>query len=234
MLAGERWVRHAGVLFDLDGTLLDVSAGIREGVAALHAEVGGGRSFDVMFDAWMTADKKFDPEIHPSADNTALRRARVREVFGQAVDDGAADVLFEIYRRAQERKWALFDDALPCLDALQGMAIGVVSNGDGAQQRAKLVKTGIAVRFRCIVVSAEVGASKPEASIFLEACRGLGCSPGDVYLVGDRYETDALGARRAGLKGVWLDRWQSCNGGHEPPMVSSLLDFAGLVRSSMP
>jgi putative hydrolase of the HAD superfamily len=54
--------------------------------------------------------------------------------------------------------------------------------------------------------SGEVGAAKPHARIFQAACERFGVEPGDAVYVGDRLDTDAIGAASAGLRGVWLDR----------------------------
>lgn len=223
-----------GVLFDIDGTLVDIAPGIRAGVAELHATGVSDLSFDALLNAWIEADRRFDPEAHPGTDQGLLRRARLRDVFGQGIGDSACDELYEAYRRAQERQWKLFDDVLPCLDTLEDVAIGIVSNGEGSQQRAKLLRTGIAERFRCTLVSAEVGVSKPDALIFIKACHALGMDPGNIFYIGDRYETDALGARRAGLRGVWLDRYRVRNQGHESPAISLLSELPNLVRYSGP
>lgn len=50
------------------------------------------------------------------------------------------------------------------------------------------------------------GFGKPDPSCFLEACRRLGTSPGRTAYVGDELDIDAVGAVRAGLIGVWVDR----------------------------
>ena len=49
------------------------------------------------------------------------------------------------------------------------------------------------------------GVAKPDRSAFLESCSRLGCSPTETLFVGDSMEVDALAARAAGLRGVWLD-----------------------------
>ncbi len=55
-------------------------------------------------------------------------------------------------------------------------------------------------------MSAEFGAAKPDPSIFLHACALFGVPPSAAAYVGDRLNTDAIGAARAGLTGIWLDR----------------------------
>jgi putative hydrolase of the HAD superfamily len=47
---------------------------------------------------------------------------------------------------------------------------------------------------------------KPEPEIFLHACAVFGVAPNEAAYVGDRLVTDAGGAVRAGLTGVWLNR----------------------------
>ena len=48
---------------------------------------------------------------------------------------------------------------------------------------------------------------------FVEACRRLGTDPGRTLYVGDELDIDATAARRAGLRGVWLDRPGTRRGG---------------------
>lgn len=52
----------------------------------------------------------------------------------------------------------------------------------------------------------DIGIEKPDPRIFLEAARRAGRAPEECVYVGDRLETDALAAGRAGMTGVWLDR----------------------------
>ena len=61
-------------------------------------------------------------------------------------------------------------------------------------------------RFDHVIASEEVGVAKPGARIFEVAVEAFGVAPGEAAYVGDRLETDALGAVAAGLTGVWLDR----------------------------
>jgi putative hydrolase of the HAD superfamily len=155
-------------------------------------------------------------------------------VVDGSVDDAGADALFAIYLEAHEAAWSLYDDSLACLDALRDHRLGIVSNGLGRQQRDKLANTGIIDRFECIVISAEVGERKPDAAIFRRACASAGCAPSEAVYVGDRYETDALGARRAGLTGVWLDREGTRSSTHNGPIVAGLDDFVEFVNVIRP
>jgi putative hydrolase of the HAD superfamily len=100
-----------------------------------------------------------------------------------------------------------FPDAAPALAALRaaGFRLAVVSNWD-CSLRSVLAELGLAGGVDAIVVSAEVGALKPDATIFQAALRELRREPHEGVFVGDSLETDVLGARVAGLRALLLDR----------------------------
>ena len=96
---------------------------------------------------------------------------------------------------------------LPALDALEraGVVLAVVSNWDCSLPDV-LAELGVADRFAAICTSAGVGAAKPDPAIFLHALGILGVPPARALHCGDSPEADCEGARRAGLRGVLIDR----------------------------
>jgi HAD superfamily hydrolase (TIGR01549 family) len=81
--------------------------------------------------------------------------------------------------------------------AARGLALAVVTNWDyGA--REQLRRHGLEQHFRAIVVSAEIGASKPDAEPFRVALQSLGVPPERAVHVGDN-ASDERGAAAAGL-----------------------------------
>ena len=184
------------VLFDIDDTLLDDAAAQRSAAAALHGQVGRDADLGVFLDLWSAAaERHYARYLQRELDFQGQRRARIREAVDETLSDAAADTLFDSYLDAYESAWALCADVNGCLDALgERHRLGVVSNGQGVQQRRKLDALGITDRFACIVISGELGHRKPSPEIFLEACAGLGAAPRKAVYVGDRYEIDALGA----------------------------------------
>ena len=56
------------------------------------------------------------------------------------------------------------------------------------------------------VYSFEVGAVKPDAVIYAEACRQLDCAPGEVYMIGDSQRCDRDGPNEFGIHGWFLGR----------------------------
>ncbi|WP_084693153.1 HAD family hydrolase [Actinomadura atramentaria] len=67
--------------------------------------------------------------------------------------------------------------------------------------------------------------------MFAAACAALGLPPRRVAYVGDRLDTDARGALRAGLHGVWLDR-SGAGPDAGVPRITTLADLPDLIRSA--
>lgn len=223
------------ILFDLDDTLIDHTAAQRSAAARLHAHVGSRADLELFLRDWEAAtERHFARYLAGEIGHQEQRRARVRELIEPHLSDQEADELVAIYLAEYEAAWALFDDVLPCLERLTGHRLGLVSNGNGVQQRAKLVRTGILERFEHLVIAEECGHAKPDAAIFAHACRVAGAVPADTLYVGDRYDLDAAAARSAGLRGVWLDRRSDATADHAPPIIRALSELPDLLDGRAP
>jgi len=198
------------IFFDLDGTLLDNDAAVRAGVIvfleAFRAEFS--QDLESFLPRWEAAtERHFQSTVSGRKESFwGQRRARMREIFGRDFSDEEADSRFKVYLAAYEAGWRLYPDVRPCLEALAGRRIGLISNGDGEQQRAKLQRLGLGDTFEVVVISREVDCAKPDRAIFDLAAKQANVAVGDCTYVGDRLEADALGSRDAGMKGIWLNR----------------------------
>jgi putative hydrolase of the HAD superfamily len=125
-----------------------------------------------------------------------------------------------------------FSDAAPALAALRaaGLRLAVVSNWD-CSLRSVLAELGLAGAVDAIVVSAEVGALKPDAAIFLAALEQLRREPHEAVFVGDSLETDVLGARAAGMRALLLERGGAESGSDGEERVFSLHEVVELVEA---
>jgi putative hydrolase of the HAD superfamily len=221
------------VLFDIDDTLLDHSAALRTATDTLYRTLKLPLTADQFASAWMAAlVRNFDRYLAGELSYQDQRRVRVRETIDPTLSDEAADEIISRYIDSYEASWSLFADAIPCLDALSGHRLGIISNGQSHQQRMKLTQTGILARFECVTISEECGCAKPSAEIFERACSSLGTSPTTVIYVGDLYDVDAAGARNAGLVGVWLDRAARASEAHDQPIIGSLSELPRLVEDA--
>lgn len=224
-------MRVGGVLFDLDGTLVDHESAVRGALRAWladHALTPG--QVDELIPLWLELEERHYSQWRSGQITfQEQRRRRLRDflpAIGTTPDEDQLDDIFAGYLTAYEQHWTAYDDALTGLRlvARAGLRVGVLTNGQLEQQTAKLVATGLREFCGDIFASSELGAAKPEKRAFVRACAGLGVIPGRVLMVGDHYEVDVLGARAAGLQAVHLDR-ASKNLPPEPGRISTLRDL---------
>jgi putative hydrolase of the HAD superfamily len=139
---------------------------------------------------------------HLAHDFTELRKLSLRHAFSASGQDEAlVEAAFAAFFDARNEV-ELYDDVEVALAELAGRyALASLSNGN-----ADLERIGLRRHFRATIHARAVGAAKPDPRIFAVAARTLGLEPGEIAHVGDDPELDVLGARRAGMVAVWLNR----------------------------
>nr|WP_243792614.1 HAD family hydrolase [Saccharopolyspora gloriosae] len=226
--------RIKAVCLDIDDTLLDNAASSRLGLRAL---IGN----DAAWPVWRhTTEDHYERYVAGEVDFATMCVERTRAffaAFGEQISDAEATAREDHRMAAMQAAWCLFDDALPCLEWMRasGLQLAVITNAPSAYQRKKISRTGLAGTFDSMLISGELGVAKPDPRIFHAACDALDAAPHEVVHVGDRLDTDALGAADAGLHGVWLNR----NGTeHAPPegvsMITSLAELPELLVCDLP
>lgn len=212
-LRGGRVHGNRAVGFDLDGTLFDHRSAARAGAAGLLRDLGVEVT-PAALDAWSAAeDTQFEHWRSGRMSFAEQRRARLRAVLPPLgvdlpEDDAGLDAVFARYLSVYRTAWALFPDAAPVLAELraQGYRIGLLTNGTGEQQHAKLAATGLDTAFDAVCVSEEIGAAKPDAQAFGVLLRALEVTPDACVFIGDDPAKDVAGARAAGMRAAMVDR----------------------------
>ncbi|WP_285113944.1 HAD family hydrolase [Leifsonia sp. fls2-241-R2A-40a] len=205
------------VLFDLDDTLFAHRAAVESGILRYAAALGapyGAADAEELTTVWHDLEEEhYHSYLAGRLDFEGQRQARARDFaarHGVELTDAQASAWFADYFEHYVAAWSLHDDALPALDTLEatipGIRFGLITNGDLAFQRRKVEAVGLDARIEHLIASGEVGVVKPDAAIFGGACDTFGVRPTEAAYVGDRLRTDAIGAARAGLSGVWLNR----------------------------
>ena len=226
------------VLFDLDGTLVDhVSAGRKAVLRWVASQVPDHqRTEEQLTGEWLRLEREhFDSYLSRRLSFQEQRRARLRGFLmflehPQCADE-ELDLRFSRYLNYYEQAWTAYDDAVPAVATLKldGITVGVLTNGDETQQRAKLAAVGLLASFDCVIASSTLTTAKPAAAAFAEACARLGRPAHEVIYVGDSLHTDAAAAAAAGLVGVWLNRQNAPD--PEPPirMIRTLVDLQAVT-----
>lgn len=90
----------------------------------------------------------------------------------------------------------------------RGFRLGLISNTGmtpGVAFRRFMAQHGLLDYFDALTFSDEVKLAKPAPEIFLRTLRALDAAPAQAIHVGDHPITDVMGARRCGLKTVWIE-----------------------------
>jgi putative hydrolase of the HAD superfamily len=115
-------------------------------------------------------------------------------------------------RFPQERRKTpvVYEDTFEVLDKLKDhYQLLLLTNGSPDLQHTKLsLSPKLIPYFDHIVVSGDFGKGKPDPSIFEHAQLRLSLHKEEILMVGDNLMTDILGANRAGIKSVWINRHQ--------------------------
>jgi len=218
--------RIQAVTFDVGGTLIE----LWPSVGHVYAEVAASHGFpnlshEELQRRFAAAFRRQARSIHSFGEWAEI----VDETFAGLVVELPSRTFFpELYQRfAQAAAWRIYPDVEPTLAGLAkcGLKLGVVSNWDD-RLRPLLKALGLDRNLETIVVSCEIGVSKPAPEMFRKAADQLGVSPHRILHVGDSFEMDVQGARAAGLKALQIER-------KSKPLhdgqIESLLDLLQMV-----
>ena len=122
----------------------------------------------------------------------------------QGVQDPAlAERLAERFGEERRARHELLPGAT---EVLAGLAadhdLALVTNGASCLQREKLEASGLAEHFSAVVVAGDLGTRKPHPAVFRRALELLGAAPHEAVMVGDRPESDVVGAHAAGMRAL--------------------------------
>lgn len=89
----------------------------------------------------------------------------------------------------------------------KGYRLSLISNFDYAPTaRDILERYDLTQYFEVIIISEDVGWRKPKRIIFERALERLDTNPSEVLFTGDNFDADVVGAKKAGMDAVWINR----------------------------
>ncbi len=117
---------------------------------------------------------------------------------------------WEMIKAKIDDYWRPYKGITAVLDTLQqnSIGLGVISNWD-CTARDILNAAGLIDYFDPIIISCEVGCSKPNPAIFKLALQTAAVDARNCIYIGDNYYDDAVGSRTVGMPAVIINRFGS-------------------------
>jgi putative hydrolase of the HAD superfamily len=205
-----------GILFDLDGTLVDypASADARElfdeGAAKVYALLTAKGCSLPSFEQFARQQRGIACRIDwvtwltgGEPDGRRLLR-RLCKDYGLQRDHASLVLLGGLWYGPTAQSASLASDVIPTLTALRdaGVKLGIVTNAiwPGEVIDQHLESLGLIEFFPVRIYSTEHAAQKPHLNLFRAALDELQLAAAETIFVGDEPAVDLLGARRAGMR----------------------------------
>lgn len=203
------------VLFDLDDTIFDHSLTCRDALGRVRREfdVFRGPSLDDLrheYGRLLTDTHRGVMLGHRTSEEARAERfRRLAEWAGHPIRPSAALEVSEAYRAHYQRLRRAVPGAAEAVRRLARRSlIGIVTNNTVAEQEEKLAFLALDRTVDLLVTSEEVGSAKPDRRIFCSALARAGTTAGETVMIGDSWESDITGARAAGIRAIWFNRFR--------------------------
>lgn len=225
-------MRYQTLLFDLDHTLLDSDASEIAAYAHTMATIGLDDP-DHHFDRYVTINREMWRAVEAGTMRPDEVRFRRFEQFAAEVGvDADPVVMADAFVWGLGAHGELYDGARALLDELAGsVRLALVTNGLSDVQRARLERLDLEHYFDAVVISSEVGVTKPRREIFdLTFDRLGGPATTTAIMIGDSLTSDIRGGRDFGIATCWYNRHGTVAGPddactHEIRELAEILDL---------
>jgi len=201
-------MKYEWLLFDLDNTILDFE--VSEHYALEQTLLQVGISFEPRH---LKIYEKINRKCWDAFEAGTLPQADINETrfsqFLAALDRPKTNAieLGNYYLEQLSEKAVFMEGADVLLDAhYQKYQLGIVTNGLKEVQRPKLAKNNLMHYFKIIVVSDEIGVSKPNTDFFDYAFTEMKFpSKEKVLIIGDSLNSDIKGGNNYGIDTCWYN-----------------------------
>ncbi|NQI84705.1 HAD family hydrolase [Streptococcus suis] len=198
------------LIFDVDDTLYDQIQPFERALER-HIEVAREQIEPLYLSFRRYADEVFEATATGKMslkDSHIYRMKHALADFEYQVSDATA-LAIQIdydYFQGQIELSPVFPEIFSWCQA-QGVAMGIITNGPYRHQLRKIRTMGLVNWFELehVLISGQVGITKPNPAIFQLMEERLGMSGEDICYLGDSFENDVVGAKAANWKAIWFN-----------------------------
>lgn len=196
-------MRYTTLLLDLDGTLLD----FHKSQKATFFDCFPGAT-EALYDRYEAINlAQWQRLERGEATRDEILRERFVRFLRETNLPGEPDELNRRYLDRLADGCDLIDGAREALEQLaKTCTLIAVTNGISFVQKRRLRASGLMGYFRAVLISEEIGITKPDPRFFEKAMEiGGAADPRKVLVVGDSLTADIAGGAAAGLDTCWFN-----------------------------
>lgn len=196
-------MRYKCVLMDIDDTLFDFMPGNRKAIALLMEELG--LSSPTVFDEYQAINHACWQALERGEmDTGTLHVERFRRFLSEKQRGDDPERVADRFAQLLGQQVIPLPYAEETVKALsERLPVILLTNGITVIQKRRMAASPIRHWISGMVISQEVGCSKPDPSIFEIALNGV--DPREALMIGDGTGSDVLGANRAGVDVCWYN-----------------------------
>ena len=213
------------IVFDVDDTLYDLSMPFKEACAEVFPE-----DTELDLEGAFLASRRYSDSVYARSLSGEMsmeemyiyRFENAFHDYGKNIDAQKALEFQAVYEQKQQE--IQMTEAMKRLlrNLKEKVLLGIITNGPAQHQWDKVNALGVKewIPKEHVFISGELGVAKPDRGIFDQAAKRLGVQPEDTCYVGDSFDNDIAGAKRAGWKAVWYNhRGHQATGDEKPDYI---------------
>jgi YjjG family noncanonical pyrimidine nucleotidase len=220
------------ILFDLDGTLIDFIKGekmafidtIKKHMNYIPSDLECKRFSDIN-------EYYFNEFKEGRMDRKTFHFNRFKEIYEYLKYDGDIINSNDYYINSLKYQAELYDDVLDTLNYLKNKyRLFIATNGMTSVQIKRLEIANINNYFEKNYISEDIGYNKPDIEFFNYIFNDLNDYDKDKYIIiGDRIDSDILGAINSGIKSIYLNRENNSYDNVPNYVINSLLEIKNIL-----
>ena len=206
-------MKYKHLFFDLDHTLWDHNRNSKIGLNEVYQQfnlqdlgISSSTQFYLKFNE--INHQLWDKYEAGRISQPELRHSRFRLIFSQlGIENHAVcDEISDTYINISSKKHHLLPNAHETLEYLfPKYPMHIITNGFDEVQSIKMNAGKITHFFQEVITSQNSGYKKPDSRIFEYALRKIKAVPQECLMIGDSFQSDIVGATRAGIDAVFFN-----------------------------
>lgn len=226
------------IIFDADETLFDFKKSERNAFKNTMLE------FNINYDEnyHLKIYKDINTAIWKELEDGLITQQKLKverfKRLSDALNAGFDEVEFsKSYMKHLSYASFLYDDSLALIESLsKDYRLSIITNGLKDVQNNRIRKSIIGKYFEDIVISEEIGVSKPDPKIFEHALNNLNYTDKNkVLMVGDSLTSDIQGGINFSIDTCWFNPNKIVNGSEIKPTyeISNLMDLKEVINREL-